>query len=226
LFPFRIIYEDNHLLVVNKPAGILAHGDHTGDDSLLEICKAYIKNKYRKTGNVYLGLPHRLDRPVSGVVVLARTSKALNRINQQFREKEVKKIYWALTLSTPPEMEGRLTHWLVKDHKKNLVSVFRKKKKDAVKAELEYRIIGKISDENLLELKPITGRFHQIRVQLRSIGCPIIGDIKYGSSKANRDGSICLHARKLCMTHPIKKEPMIFEADLPESNWANFQSFM
>jgi len=225
MVPFQIIYEDDHLLVVNKPAGILVQGDRTGDETLMEICKNYIKVKYSKPGDVYLGLPHRLDRPVSGVVVLARTSKALERINEQFRQKLVEKVYWALTTSTPPDIEGTLTHWLVKDHKKNLVSAFHNQKLDAVKAVLEFKVIGRIADENLLEIKLITGRFHQIRVQLKSIGCPIIGDVKYGYHKANSDGSICLHARKLRMIHPVKKEPIVFEAPLPSKNWSNFQSF-
>jgi 23S rRNA pseudouridine1911/1915/1917 synthase len=223
--PIPIIYEDNHLLVVNKPAGILVQSDRTGDESLLEIMKDYIKVTYKKPGNVFLGLPHRLDRPVSGVVVLAKTSKALERINEQFRKKMVDKIYWALTHSTPPEMNGKLTHWLIKDHKKNIVSIAKKQKKDAVSAELEYEVIGKISDEHLIEVKLITGRFHQIRVQLKSVGCPIVGDVKYGFGKPNRDGSICLHARRIHLIHPVKKEAVVFEADLPEKNWNNFQSF-
>ena len=220
-----IIFEDNHLLVVNKPAGILVQSDRTGDESLLEMMKDYIKIKYNKPGNVFLGLPHRLDRPVSGVVVLAKTSKALERINEQFRQKSVNKIYWALTHSSPPEMEGKLSNWLIKDHKRNIVSVAKKQKKDAVKAELEYQVIGKISDEHLVEIKLITGRFHQIRVQLKSVGCPIVGDVKYGFGKPNRDGSICLHARRIQLVHPVKKEPVLFEADLPEKNWLNFLSF-
>ena len=220
-----IIFEDNHLLVVNKPAGILVQSDRTGDESLLEMMKDYIKIKYNKPGNVFLGLPHRLDRPVSGVVVLAKTSKALERINEQFRQKSVNKIYWALTHSSPPEMEGKLSNWLIKDHKRNIVSVAKKQKKDAVKAELEYQVIGKISDEHLVEIKLITGRFHQIRVQLKSVGCPIVGDVKYGFGKPNRDGSICLHARRIQLEHPVKKEPVLFEADLPEKNWLNFLSF-
>ena len=223
--PIPIIFEDNHLLVVNKPAGILVQSDRTGDESLLEIMKDYIKVSYNKPGNVYLGLPHRLDRPVSGVVVLAKTSKALDRINEQFRKKTVDKIYWALTHSSPPDMNGTLTHLLIKDHKRNLVSIAKKKNKNAVKAELDYKVIGKISDEHLIEVKLITGRFHQIRVQLKSVGCPIVGDVKYGFQKPNRDGSICLHARRIKLVHPVKKEEVIFEAELPKQNWYNFQSF-
>ena len=223
--PFQILFEDNHLLVVNKPAGMLVQGDYTRDESLVSISKDYIKKKYNKPGDVFLGLPHRIDRPVSGVVVLTKTSKALDRINTQFRQKQVEKIYWALTDKVPPEMEGLLTHWLIKDHRRNLVSTFHKQKKDAVKAQLEYRVIGRIADENLLEIRLITGRFHQIRVQLKAIGCPVIGDIKYGSTRTNADGSICLHARKLTIIHPIKKEPMVFVASLPQNNWSNFQSF-
>ena len=220
-----IVFEDNHLLVVNKPAGILVQSDRTGDESLLELMKDYIKVKYNKPGNVFLGLPHRLDRPVSGVVVLAKTSKALERINEQFRKKTVDKTYWALTHSTPPDMSGTLTNWLIKDHKKNLVSITKKQKKNALRAELDYKVIGKISDEHLIEVKLVTGRFHQIRVQLKSVGCPIVGDVKYGFPKPNRDGSICLHARRIKLLHPVKKEEVIYEADLPEKNWHNFQSF-
>lgn len=223
--PVSIIFEDNHLLVVNKPAGILVQSDRTGDESLLEIMKDYIKVRYNKPGNVYLGLPHRLDRPVSGVVVLAKTSKALERINEQFRKKMVDKIYWALTHSSPPDINGTLIHWLIKDHKRNLVSVAKKSNKNAVRAELEYKVIGKISDSHLIEVKLITGRFHQIRIQLKSVGCPIVGDVKYGFPKPNRDGSICLHARRIHIMHPVKKEELVFEADLPEQNWTNFQSF-
>lgn len=223
--PFQILYEDNHLLVVNKPAGMLVQGDRTGIDSVVEICKNFIKIKYNKPGNVFLGLTHRLDRPVSGVVVLTKTSKALERVNQLFRQKEIEKIYWALTTVSPPEIKGTLTHWLVKDHRKNIVRAYNTKTKDAVRAELEYSLIGKIANEYLLEIKLITGRPHQIRVQLKSIGCPIIGDVKYGFDKANNDGSICLHAKKLILLHPVKKEPMIFEAPLPERNWNNFHSF-
>ena len=220
-----IVFEDNHLLVVNKPAGILVQSDRTGDESLLELMKDYIKVKYNKPGNVFLGLPHRLDRPVSGVVILAKTSKALERINEQFRKKIVDKTYWALTHSSPPDMNGTLTNWLIKDHKRNLVSITKKQKKNALRAELDYKVIGKISDEHLIEVKLITGRFHQIRVQLKSVGCPIVGDVKYGFPKPNRDGSICLHARSIKLVHPVKKEEVIFEADLPEKNWHNFQFF-
>lgn len=223
--PIQVIHEDNHLLVVNKPAGLLVHGDQTNDENLVDICKEYIRRKYHKPGKVFLGLPHRLDRPVSGIVVLARTSKALDRINEQFRNKEIEKIYWAITLSTPPEMEGRLEHWLVKDRKKNLVTITGEKKREAVKAVLKYKVIGKISDENLLEIKLLTGRFHQIRVQLKAIGCPIKGDVKYGSSQHNRDGSICLHGRKLKMKHPVQKMPVTFTAELPKDNWSNYLSF-
>lgn len=204
---------------------MLVQGDRTGDDSLIEVLKKYIKVTYHKPGNVFLGLPHRLDRPVSGVVILTKTSKALERMNEQFRMKQVEKIYWALTHATPAELEGKLTHWLIKDHRKNLVSATAKAKKGALKAELLYKVIGKISDEHLIEVRLITGRYHQIRVQLKSAGCPIVGDVKYGFGKPNRDGSICLHARTIRCIHPVKKEPMTFEAPLPEQNWTNFQSF-
>lgn len=225
VLPFPVIFEDNHLLVVNKPAGILVQGDRSGDESVLDVCKAYIKNKYGKPGEVYLGLPHRLDRPVSGVVVLARTSKALERVTKAFREKQVEKIYWAITSIAPPLMEDRLVHWLIKDHRKNLVFSYNKSKTGSVKAELDYKIIARVADQHLLEIKLITGRFHQIRVQLKSIGCPVVGDVKYGYKVPNPDGSICLHARALKIMHPVKKEWMILKADLPSKLWENFISF-
>lgn len=221
-----IIYEDNHLLIVNKPSGVLVQGDRTGDVSLVDECKEYIKRKYNKPGEAYLGLVHRLDRPVSGVVILTKTSKALDRMNEQFRNRQVDKFYWAITNSAPTELEGTLTHWLVKDPKKNTVTAFNKMKKDALKAELKYRVIGRIGNNYLIEIKLITGRFHQIRVQLKSIGCPVIGDVKYGYDKPNQDGSICLHARKVEFIHPVKKEPLILEACLPKSEqWKKFNSF-
>jgi len=225
-YPLDIVYEDNHLLVVNKPSGILVQGDRTGDASLVDECKNYIKHKYNKPGDAYLGLVHRLDRPVSGIVILTKTSKALDRMNEQFRKRMVEKYYWAMTDSAPGDLEGTLTHWLVKDQKKNIVTAFKKMKKDAVKAELDYKVIGRIGSNYLIEIKLITGRFHQIRVQLKSIGCSIIGDIKYGYAKPNQDGSICLHARKVEFIHPVKKEPIILEAALPDSNqWRDFASF-
>ena len=209
------------MLVVNKRAGILVQGDETGDVPLVDLCKEYVKEKYNKPGAVFMGLVHRIDRPVSGLVVLARTSKALERMTAQFRERETAKTYWAIVRKKPPDENGQLIHWLQKDEKKNKTTAFRKDTPGALRSELGYRVIGNTGGNYLLEVKPITGRPHQIRVQLASMGCPIKGDVKYGDGEANEDGSICLHARKLEFIHPVKKEPMMLQADLPETNYWN-----
>lgn len=213
-----MIYEDNHLLVVNKSAGILVQGDKTGDEPLVDLCKKYIKDKYRKPGEVFLGVVHRLDRPVSGVVVLARTSKSLERMNALFREKETTKTYWAMVSQKPSRDTDTLIHWLLKDEQKNKTTAFTRETLGASKSELTYKVIDKIGTHFLLEVNPVTGRPHQIRVQLASIGCPIKGDVKYGYREANEDGSICLHAKKLQFVHPVKKEMMSFEAEPPPSS--------
>jgi 23S rRNA pseudouridine1911/1915/1917 synthase len=220
---FTVIFEDNHLLVVNKAAGILVQGDETGDRPLVELCKDYIKKKYNKPGAVFLGVVHRLDRPVSGIVVLARTSKALERMNALFRDRQTTKTYWALVNSKPKEAESTLHHWLIKDEKKNKTTAFTRETPNASASELSYKVIKSASGRYLLEVNPVTGRPHQIRVQLASIGCPIVGDLKYGFPEANADGSICLHAKKLEFVHPVKNEPMKFEAELPANdNWKTF----
>jgi len=224
--PFTVIFEDNHLLIVNKSAGILVQGDATGDVPLVELCKVYIKEKYNKPGEVFLGVVHRLDRPVSGVVVLARTSKALERMNALFREKETSKTYLAIVKRKPPQPEGLLVHWLMKDEKKNKTTVFNKETKGALRSELSYRVTGTAADHWLLQVTPITGRSHQIRVQLASMGCVIKGDLKYGDDQANEDGSICLHARRLSFVHPVKKEAVTFEAPIPQAGmWKYFTKF-
>jgi 23S rRNA pseudouridine1911/1915/1917 synthase len=221
---FKVIYEDNHLLVVNKDAGVLVQGDETGDSPLVERCKRYIKEKYNKPGEVFLGVVHRLDRPVSGIVVLARTSKSLERMNKLFRDKETRKIYWALVGAKPKASSGSLTHWLLKDEKKNKTTAFTRETVGALKSELNYKVIGERNGLYLVEVNPITGRPHQIRVQLSSMGCPIKGDLKYGYPEANEDGNICLHARSLSFVHPVKKEPTNFEAPLPDrSYWHLFR---
>lgn len=218
-----MLYEDNHLLVINKPAGVLVQGDKTGDKPLAEICKEYIKTKYGKPGEVFLGVVHRLDRPVSGVVVFARTSKALERMNELFRRKETNKIYWALVATAPPATEGTLVHWLVKDEKKNKTSAFRKEHPQGLRSELNYRLLEERGGYYLLEVNPVTGRPHQIRVQLASMNCIIVGDVKYGFPSPNPDGSICLHARTLQFIHPVKKESMSVTAPLPENDfWKPF----
>lgn len=220
---FRVIYEDNHLLVVNKAPGILVQGDKTGDIPLVELAKGYIKEKYQKPGAVFLGVVHRIDRPVSGIVVLARTSKALARMNEIFRERETRKTYWAIVKNKPPVTQGKLTHWLVKNERRNKASVFDHESKGAQYAELDYRILTHRENHYLLEVTPVTGRPHQIRAQLASMGCPIKGDVKYGFPHPNSDGSICLHARKLQFLHPVKKEMLVLEAPLPEYNfWKHF----
>jgi 23S rRNA pseudouridine1911/1915/1917 synthase len=224
--PFEVLFEDNHLLVVNKAAGILVQGDETGDAPLVELCKNYIKEKYAKPGAVFLGVVHRLDRPVSGIVVLARTSKALDRMNELFRERETTKTYWAIVQSKPNLDSATLIHWLRKDEKKNKTTAFKTETLNALRSELSYEVIGSDAHNYLLQVMPITGRPHQIRVQLASIGCPIKGDVKYGFPEPNLDGSICLHARQLEFIHPVKKEKMLFQAPLPSAeHWKPFTTF-
>jgi 23S rRNA pseudouridine1911/1915/1917 synthase len=214
-----VLYEDNHLLVLNKPAGVLVQGDKTGDIPLVELAKEYIGKKYHKPGAVFLGVVHRLDRPVSGVVVFARTSKSLERMNKLFREKQTKKTYWALVSNKPPQAEGTLIHWLVKDELKNKTTAYRHEHPEGSRSELNYKLIRQASGNYLLEVNPITGRPHQIRVQLASMGCPILGDIKYGSLIQTPDGSIALHARQLQFVHPVRNEPVTISAALPKVEW-------
>jgi len=224
--PFTVLFEDNHLLVVNKSSGILVQGDATGDIPLVEFGKQYIKEKYAKPGEVFLGVVHRLDRPVSGVVVLARTSKALERMNALFRDRETEKIYWAIVRKKPTSPEGTLVHWLSKDEKKNKTTAYSSEKPGALRSELTYKVLASGPGCWLLQVNPVTGRPHQIRVQLASMGCVIGGDLKYGDTQANDDGSIYLHARQLSFLHPVKKERISFEAPLPDVGlWKNFPNF-
>lgn len=220
-----VVYEDNHLIIVNKSSSEIVQGDKTGDKPLAEMVKEYIKQKYHKPGNVFLGVVHRLDRPVSGLVVFARTSKALTRLNEMFRTKEVHKTYWAIVGNCPPTEEGELVHWLVRNEKQNKSYAYDKEKPEAKKAILDYKLIGRSERYFLLEVDLKTGRHHQIRCQLAKMGCPIKGDLKYGSPRSNPDGSICLHARRVRFVHPVSKQEIDVTAPVPEGNlWHSFQN--
>ena len=224
--PFEVIYEDNHLLIVNKASGILVQGDITGDVPLVDLCKEYVAKKYGKPGAVFLGVVHRIDRPVSGIVVLARTSKSLERMNALFRENKTKKTYWAITEHKPVKESGILVHWLVKDEQKNKTTAYPRETPGALRSELSYHVLAYRGKQWLLKVNPVTGRPHQIRVQLSFMGCPIAGDVKYGYPSPLADGSICLHARSLEFVHPVKKQPMKVDAPLPDTNnWKNFLNF-
>lgn len=217
------LYEDNHLLIVNKPAGVLVQGDKTGDKNLTEYCKDYIKKKYDKPGAVFLHPCHRLDRPVSGVIVFARTSKALERMNKLFATKKVQKTYWAIVKKHPPQKKGRLVSWLVKDPKRNVTTAYSEPVDGGLKAETDFKVMGKLNNHFLIEVEPQTGRPHQIRVHLAEMGCPIRGDLRYGFSKPNPDKSINLHARRIYFEHPVKKEPVVVRAGLPSDQfWEQF----
>lgn len=220
---FQVIYEDNHLLIVNKAAGVLVQGDKTGDKPLVDYCKDYIKEKYDKPGDVFLGVVHRIDRPVSGLVIFARTSKALERMNHLFKTNTIHKTYWAIVKKRPPVEKGKLVHWLVKDPEKNMTTAYEREVQGSKRSELYYKTLGKLNDHYLIEVNPVTGRPHQIRVQLASMGCIIRGDIKYGFPKPNADGNINLHAKNIQFIHPVKKEPLILRAGLPEESfWEQF----
>ena len=212
----NVLYEDNHLIIVNKRAGDIVQGDKTGDTPLSEIVKEYLKEKYHKPGNVYLGVVHRLDRPTTGLVVFSKTSKALPRLNKLFANKEAKKTYWALVKNAPPKPQDTLIHWLKKNPKNNKSSAFTKEVAGSKKAILHYKTLKKLDTYYLLEIELETGRHHQIRSQLAFIGSPIKGDLKYGFDRSNPDGSISLHARQLDFEHPVKNEVMTIVAPLPE----------
>lgn len=211
-----VIFEDNHLIAINKPAGALVHGDETGDTTLSDLVKEYIKVRYNKPGDVFLGVIHRLDRPVSGVVVFARTSKALVRMNKMLQEKEIQKKYIALVENRPESLSGELVHYLFKDETKNIVKAYASKKSGTKEAVLQYIQKGELDGKVLLEVKPITGRPHQIRTQLSKIGCPIIGDLKYGASYNLQDKSIALHCKEMSFIHPVKNEAISIEAAVPQ----------
>lgn len=219
-----VVYEDNHLIIVNKTASEIVQGDKTGDTPLSETVKQYIKEKYAKPGNVFLGVVHRLDRPVSGLVVFAKTSKALARLNEMFRNSEVKKTYWAMVKQRPPQDEGELVNYLVRNEKQNKSYAYDKEVKNSKKAVLHYRLIGHSQNYFLLEVDLKTGRHHQIRCQLAKMGCPIKGDLKYGFARSNPDGSICLHAHRVKFVHPVSKELIDVTAPLPPDNlWNGFE---
>lgn len=217
----KVIYEDNHLIAVNKTGSEIVQGDKTGDVPIIEMVKSYIKKKYNKPGEVYLGLPHRLDRPTSGVVLLARTSKALTRINKMFQNSEIQKIYWAITANKPEKDKDTLENYLFRDTKKNKSAVVRNQSKYSKFARLHYKIITKSERYYLLEIELETGRHHQIRAQLAHINCPIKGDLKYGFPRSNKDGGISLHARQISFIHPVKKEKITITADPPNDNLWN-----
>ena len=219
----NILYEDNHIIAVNKASGEIVQGDKTGDKTLCDAIKAFLKEKYAKPGNVFVGLPHRLDRPVSGIVVLAKTSKALERLNEMFRTGAVKKIYWAITKECPAKPEAELECWIYRNEKMNKSFAYPKEVKGSKKALLHYRHIAASQNYNLIEVELKTGRHHQIRCQLASIGCPIKGDLKYGAKRSNPDGSISLHARYVEFIHPVSKELIQITAPLPADKlWQSF----
>jgi 23S rRNA pseudouridine1911/1915/1917 synthase len=221
---FQVIYEDNHLLIVNKESGLLVQSDDSEAIPLEDLAKDYLKKKYNKQGNVFCGVVHRLDRPVSGLVILAKSSKALERMNEQFRERTIKKTYWALTTERPPKDNDTLKHWLKKDKDSNTTRAFNKEVSNSQLALLDYKILGKWGRYFLIEVNPITGRPHQIRVQLAKIGCPILGDLKYGHGEKVKGARVYLHSRKVEFEHPVKKDFMRFTARLPSDQiWQLFE---
>ncbi|MFB1023505.1 MAG: RluA family pseudouridine synthase [Vicingaceae bacterium] len=215
---FQVIFEDNHLLAVNKPSGMLSQGDRTKDAPISELAKQYIKEKYKKPGEVYLGLPHRIDRPTSGLLLLAKTSKALVRLNKMFQDKEIQKTYWAVVKNRPEEDEDTLVHFLVRNSERNKSTAHNKEIEGSKRAELSYKVKLSLDNYHLLEIYPKTGRHHQIRSQLAAIGSPIKGDLKYGFDRTNSDASIHLHARSIEFIHPVSKEKQKISAPAPKSD--------
>ena len=215
----QILYEDNHLIAVNKAPGEIVQGDKTGDKPLSDTLKEYIKLKYNKPGEVFLGVPHRLDRPTSGVVLFARTSKALVRLNEMFKDHDaMRKTYWAIVQGAPKQPEARLENYLIRNEPQNKSYIAKPGAKDAKLAVLTYRTLAKGDRYSLLEVELLTGRHHQIRCQLAAIGCPIKGDLKYGAKRSNPDGSISLHARQITFVHPVRKEQLTITAPVPEGS--------
>ena len=212
----EVVYEDNHIIIVNKAPGEIVQGDKTGDKPLSEIVKLWSKEKYNKPGNVFCGVTHRLDRPVGGLVIFAKTSKALSRMNEMFRDGKVDKTYWAITKECPQKEEDTLTHYISTVARNNKSYASLTEKKGALKSILKYKVLAKSDNYNLLEINLLTGRKHQIRVQLSSIGCPIKGDLKYGAKRSNPDGSISLLARRIEFIHPVSGKTIDVTAPLPE----------
>lgn len=212
----QVLWEDNHIIVINKRVGDIVQGDKTGDKPLSEVVKEYIAEKYNKPGEVFLGVVHRLDRPTSGAVIFARTSKALERLNKMLRDKLVKKIYWAIVKDSPEKESDTLIQFLKKNPKNNKSTAYKTENKDTKKAILHFKVVKKLDNYSLLEIDLETGRHHQIRCQLASIGCPIKGDLKYGFNRSNQDGGIHLHARRISFTHPVSQEIIDLEAPLPK----------
>lgn len=211
----HVLYEDNHLIAINKKSGDICQADKTGDIPLSEIVKEFLKNKYNKPGNVYLGTIHRIDRPTTGAIIYAKTSKALSRMNEKFRNNEISKTYWAIVKNKLPKQSDILENYLSKNNKKN--KSFVTKEKDGKYSNLNYKIIKSLDNYYQYEIKPETGRHHQIRVQLSNIGSPIKGDLKYGAKRSNKDGSICLHAREIIFKHPVTKEELKITAPTPQN---------
>ena len=219
-----ILCEDNHIIIINKESSELVQGDHTGDESLDIRIKRYLKKKYNKPGNVFLGVVHRIDRPVSGIVVFARTSKALSRLNKKFKERELKKVYWAIVQELPQEEEATLNHYILRNQKQNKSYSYDHERPGTKKASLTYKLAGRSKKYFFLQIELHTGRHHQIRSQLSKIGCPIKGDLKYGAKRSNPDGSICLHARELVFDHPVSKNEIQIVADTPSGSlWNEFK---
>lgn len=223
----EVLYEDNHIIAVNKKPSDIVQGDKTGDVPLSEFVKKYLKEKYNKPGEVFVGTVHRIDRPVSGIVLFAKTSKALARLNQLFQTKEIQKTYWAIVKNKPAENSGNLVHYLKKNEAKNISKAYNNEVAGGLRSELDFKIIAHSDNYFLLEINPHTGRHHQIRVQLSAIECPIKGDVKYGFHRGNKDASIHLHARKIEFIHPVKKEKIIIVAPPPEEVlWKEFMGIV
>ena len=213
----QVLFEDNHIIAINKRCGDIVQGDKTGDKPLSEIVKSFLKTKYSKPGNVYLGIPHRLDRPTSGVVIFAKTSKSLPRLNKIFKDGKVQKYYLAVTKNNPEKQEDTLIHWLRKNERTNKSTYFKKETVKAKKAVLHYRVLKKLKRYFIIEIELVTGRHHQIRCQLSAIGCPVRGDLKYGYDRSNNDGGIDLHAKKIIFEHPVSGKKIIIDAPVRDT---------